>query len=363
MSKASISKEQFIDKMIEKYGGFDFDGFVFKASSTILKCNKCGKENSKSALRHIACTCSACYSNMSQRSNTSEFIKSAESKFGNEIFKFEDVDYINAITPVKIFCKVHADYFYIKPNKFLTGKGCPECNKNKNYSTDEFNKKVKEKYGDYLDISKTLYVNHLTKVTVYCNIGKHYWTVSPKTLLKGKTGCGICTPNGGKSTEHFISDAQSVHGNLYDYKLVQYNHSNEYVDILCKEHGIFKQTPQSHLTGRGCPKCGKYGYQPNNPGYFYVQKLSNNNKIVYKYGITGDMERRVNEQNRHSDFEHEILVQKYFEDGEKPLLLEKFVKKYISSGVVTPEELPSGFTETFEVEFLETVLEIVNTFE
>jgi very-short-patch-repair endonuclease len=30
------------------------------------------------------------------------------------------------------------------------------------------------------------------------------------------------------------------------------------VDILCKTHGLFKQTPITHLSGCGCPTCARY---------------------------------------------------------------------------------------------------------
>jgi hypothetical protein len=29
------------------------------------------------------------------------------------------------------------------------------------------------------------------------------------------------------------------------------------VKIICKEHGIFEQTPHDHLTAHGCKKCFK----------------------------------------------------------------------------------------------------------
>lgn len=368
MPKVSIDKEKFIEEMNNKYGAygeFDFSTLVFKASKTTVKCNKCGKENTKPALRHISCTCASCYANLSQRSNNETFISSVEQKFGKGVFKFDKLNYTNAITKVQIFCthEDHNDYFEITPNKFLSGKGCPVCNKNEAYSTEEFVEKVKENYCDKFDFSKTVYVNQKTKVTVYCKAGNHEWVVDPKTLLVGKTGCGECSGKGGRNTEQFITEATKVHNNDYDYSFVNYEHSEKMVVIKCNNcNGKFQQQPKAHLTGRGCPRCGKYGYQPSKPGYFYVQKLTNKDKTVYKYGITGDMKRRVNEQSRHSDFEHTVLVERYFEDGHKPLVLEKFLKQYIDSGVVSTEELQSGFTETFDAKYLESVLEIVNTF-
>ena len=28
------------------------------------------------------------------------------------------------------------------------------------------------------------------------------------------------------------------------------------VNIICNEHGVFNQTPNDHINGKGCPKCG-----------------------------------------------------------------------------------------------------------
>lgn len=59
-----------------------------------------------------------------------------------------------------------------------------------------------------------------------------------------------------KTTETFIQEAKEVHGNTYDYSLVDYKQSRSNVIIICKEHGRFLQTPDNHLSKKqGCPKC------------------------------------------------------------------------------------------------------------
>ena len=51
----------------------------------------------------------------------------------------------------------------------------------------------------------------------------------------------------------------SVHGDRYDYSLVEYVQAHAKVAILCKDHGGFDQTPNSHWHGSGCPTCsGNY---------------------------------------------------------------------------------------------------------
>ena len=57
------------------------------------------------------------------------------------------------------------------------------------------------------------------------------------------------------TNEQFLECAQKMHGNKYDYSLVIYINTDTKIVIGCPTHGAFKQTPHSHLTGRGCKKC------------------------------------------------------------------------------------------------------------
>lgn len=59
-----------------------------------------------------------------------------------------------------------------------------------------------------------------------------------------------------KTTEEFISDAILVHGSLYSYDKVCYINAFTKVQIECKIHGAYYQTPHDHLRNRGCPHCG-----------------------------------------------------------------------------------------------------------
>lgn len=58
--------------------------------------------------------------------------------------------------------------------------------------------------------------------------------------------------------EEFISKAIEIHGDRYDYSLVDYNSINNKVILICKDHGPFYQPPNSHINQKcGCPTCGK----------------------------------------------------------------------------------------------------------
>jgi len=55
----------------------------------------------------------------------------------------------------------------------------------------------------------------------------------------------------------FIKKGKSAHDNKYDYSLVDYKKSHDFIDIICPKHGVFKQKAYSHLQGIGCPKCNE----------------------------------------------------------------------------------------------------------
>lgn len=54
----------------------------------------------------------------------------------------------------------------------------------------------------------------------------------------------------------FLKKAALAHENTYDYSMVNYVRGNVKVNIICKVHGVFAQTPTSHWAGIGCPTCG-----------------------------------------------------------------------------------------------------------
>lgn len=59
-----------------------------------------------------------------------------------------------------------------------------------------------------------------------------------------------------KTTEQFILEAISIHGDRYDYSKVSYKDNKTNVVIICPIHGEFSQSPVVHLRGCGCSKCG-----------------------------------------------------------------------------------------------------------
>ena len=51
----------------------------------------------------------------------------------------------------------------------------------------------------------------------------------------------------------FIEKSKKIHNSKYDYSLVKYVNNTTKVKIICPVHGVFEQTPASHLNGSECP--------------------------------------------------------------------------------------------------------------
>lgn len=70
-----------------------------------------------------------------------------------------------------------------------------------------------------------------------------------------KTGCSKCSKKYSYNNLEFIEKAKIIHGTKFDYSLVEYVNSYSKIKILCPEHGVFEQTPSNHLSGKGCEIC------------------------------------------------------------------------------------------------------------
>ena len=198
--------------------------------------------------------CSKCANN--NKSTTEDFIKKANEIHNNK-YDYSLVDYKGAKTEVKIICKEHG-IFEQSPNTHLRNHGCPRCYGNDKKTTDEFIEDAIKIHGNKYDYSLTKYINNKKKIKIVCK--EHgIFEQSPIKHLKGQS-CPKCKTEKikitlTKSLEQFINDSKKIHRDKYDYSLVDYKGSFHRVKIICKEHGIFEQSPVSNLQGNGCKKC------------------------------------------------------------------------------------------------------------
>jgi very-short-patch-repair endonuclease len=137
----------------------------------------------------------------------------------------------------------------------------------------------KKVHGDKYDYSKVIYTKMHDKVPIICP--KHgEFLQTPSKHLKGQ-GCRLCgieerAKKKTKTTEQFIKEAKSIHGDKYDYSKTVYTHAFEKVCIICPTHGEFWQRAFDHIHKHGCPQCSESSLERG------IKVFLDENKIDYE---------------------------------------------------------------------------------
>lgn len=247
-----------------------------------------------------------------KRLSASEFIVKANTVHGNT-YEYSKVLYKSSLTPVTIICKVHGE-FSQRPNNHLSGAGCTKCKGGIKLSLEEFISKAKAVHGDkYSYRFVKNYANNATKLSIECKTHGIYQQTGGSHL--NGNGCPICSHAQVKlklahTVDVFVQRAILIHGNRFDYSLVQYKNCETKVKILCKKHGVFLQAPSKHLAGQSCLECHKEkdGFvfskktyvrycreKHNGLATLYILQCSKNNESFFKVGITA---RNITERYR-----------------------------------------------------------------
>ena len=202
---------------------------------------------------------------------TKKFIDKVIELYGN-FYDFALTEYVSSRKIIKIVCNKHG-LIETTPEKFLKN-GCYQCKKEKEY-LDKYTKVHNDKY----DYSLFVYINNKTKSKIMCPIHGVFEQL-PYTHSVGK-GCPDCSNNKKKTISQFIQQARYVHGEKYNYSSSVYINDSTKIKIICKKHNMFLQTPNSHLSGSGCPYC-KYESKKSNKLEF-VKKSNMIHNFMYDY--------------------------------------------------------------------------------
>ena len=227
---------------------------------------------------------------------TEDFIRKSINIHNNK-YDYSKSVYINAKTKICIICKLHGEFWQL-PNNHYKKTGCPHCAGNKNRTIEEFIKEARKIHGNVYDYSNAKKSNH--RVNIICKLHGESIQIAGNHLQGKSMSKCFGTPKSNK--EEFIKKSRVIHGNLYDYGLVDYKTNKIKIKIICKKHGIFKQRPDNHINIKaGCPKCKYEIYTPISKGemkyleyvmaphrqqYFngyYVDGIDYINKIIYEF--------------------------------------------------------------------------------
>ena len=183
-----------------------------------------------------------------------DFFKEKASLKHNNKYDYSKVYEICWKEKIIIICIDHGE-FSQKPDNHLQGQGCPKCGLiNRTSTIENFVIKANLIHNNLYNYDNANYINAKTPVLITCK--KHGdFKQSPNNHLNGH-GCYICNIDNFKlGVKEFINKSNLIHNSLYDYNNVNYINVKTPVLITCKKHGDFKQSPDAHQNGQGCPKC------------------------------------------------------------------------------------------------------------
>ena len=197
------------------------------------------------------------------RANTTAIFIKKSNIAHNSKFGYQKSVYINNNTNICVICPIHGDLL-VNPANHMKGHDCFECSKNNRprKSVDEFitfcNSLYNNKY-DYSKVTETYSIIR-NKVCIICLIHGEVWITADSH--KHGHGCIQCSNKLGgilrlKTLEQFIKYANKIHNFRYDYSKSIYLGDKANIEIICKTHGSFWQTPNNHLAGENCLECGR----------------------------------------------------------------------------------------------------------
>jgi len=189
---------------------------------------------------------------MGKKLTTDEFIHKAKDVHGNK-FDYHLTNYINYDTKVKIICPEHG-IIEQTPRTHLENDCKKCCMQKRAKTTEDFINESKIVHGDLYEYSLVNYINRVKKVKIICKEHGIFEQI-PYLHLKGCICYKCFAKNKCESTEDFIEKSKIIHGDKYEYFLVKYENVTTKIKITCKTHGVFEQSPSSHLRGFGCQIC------------------------------------------------------------------------------------------------------------
>lgn len=262
--------DSFIEKAIAIHGTkYDYSKTIYVAYKEKLKiiCLIHGEfhmsPNAHIGYQQQGCkSCGILSRMLVQTKTTKQFIEESIGVHGS-IYDYSKTEYKSTNKKLIVICKIHGEYM-IRPYHHLNKIGCAKCGTERaanshRLSQEQFISKANDIHNYRYDYSKVNYTDSNTKVIIICSEHDEF-TQTPGNHLQGN-GCDRCgsITTGLKlrlNLNEFIEKANIIHHHKYDYSKVIYVTGNTTIDIICPEHGIFKQKAACHLQGCGCTPCG-----------------------------------------------------------------------------------------------------------
>jgi len=191
------------------------------------------------------------------------FIEKSKMVHG-DLYVYDNVIYANCNTKVEITCSKHGSFLQ-RPDHHLSGHGCKTCRneqigRNNRTSLIKFITTSNKVHNYFYDYSRVNFKKATEKVEIICpSHGIFFQTASSHQLGHKCIKCAakLNGKNQRRTDEKFLTQAQEIHGEIYEYDLTDYANSYSTIKIKCTKHNFnFEQRVGNHLNGKiGCTFC------------------------------------------------------------------------------------------------------------
>lgn len=202
---------------------------------------------------------------MCKKITQEEFLNRAKNIHGN-LYTYNQAEYLGRNIKLTITCSIHGN-FEQAAFAHLKGQGCPKCGINN--AIKKQSKGIEQFIKEAVEIHDNKY--DYSK-SIYINSKSKVEIIckihcsfwqTPGSHINKKSGCVRCAGLEKITKSSFIEKSKKIHKNIYDYSKAVFINRKTQVTIICPIHGEFKQRPAEHLSGKSCQKCAGT-YSPNN---------------------------------------------------------------------------------------------------
>jgi very-short-patch-repair endonuclease len=228
--------------------------YVTNQTKVIIYCKKCQKDFEITPNAHLSKKrgCQECGAERrkkfgeSLRHTNEEFVRLSllihRDEKGNPLYNYDQVEYVNGKTNVKIWCIKGEHFFEQRGTLHLQGNRCVKCSVSRKLDTEEFIQKAKNRHKDeegnplYI-YDEVEYINSKTSVIVKCK-NNHKFIIQPQSHLQGRQ-CRRCGINKTQKifldflnheygentfvTEKKFNDCKNINHLLFDYYSEKFN--------------------------------------------------------------------------------------------------------------------------------------------
>lgn len=289
----------------------------------------------------------------------SEFIgfKSDEKVTGNSYVIFRDAAGV-------IVDNITVRYFL---NKYTEGKYLFR------YDDEYYTNKLQHLFHEGTKIKRT---ENNTTFKVFCpvcaesplckaGITSPWFKSTYQNMVKGNRPC-FCSGHYFYSEEEykFLIKYKLIGVGTFNKILKPFNGNKTKFEWQCDCGYIHTQFIRDFFSGRRCPSCTSYGFNPDKPATLYVVRWAGNNTSFIKVGITNrDPLIRFDEQQKASTCRIVDYKLYQFELGKDADLLEDILLANFPRINISLDRFDDGKTELFDIDQYDEILKVIENYE